>query len=93
MSQDVFKKLSYKVEDGQKGFLSALLNCAPPVLDEHFPLHDYKEIRKLDGMLKKSSIPLKGIDINAVRNYFGACGVTNILGQHHIYTRSTPYIY
>jgi len=64
------KSFSYLVED-HKGFLSALMTSNPPILGDHFPLHDNKVIRELDKMLQKSSVPFSGVDVNALRNYFG----------------------
>ncbi len=70
--QEVFKELEYSVPGG-KGFLGALLGSEPSIIGEEFPLHDPRQIADLSGMLKQSFLPLRGIDVDKIRNYFGKC--------------------
>lgn len=62
--------MKYDIPPG-KGFLSALLDSSPPIIREAFPLHDSEEKNDLVRMLKLSLIPMRGIDVDKIRNYFG----------------------
>ena len=66
----MFEKLKC-VLPKEKPFLTALLGSTPPVLSDAFPLHDQQELSYLGRMLKRSFLPLKGIDVDLMRNYFG----------------------
>jgi hypothetical protein len=70
LTQEVYKDFGHRVPEG-KGFVAALLESNPPIIEEEFPLHDKEQICDISRMLKRSFIPLKGIDVEKIRNYFG----------------------
>ena len=53
-----------------KGFLSALQLCKPPLLKRAYPLHEEEECQQLKTMLRWSLLPTS-LDLQSVRNYFG----------------------
>ena len=54
-----------------KGFLSALRLCKPPLVKKAYPLHEEEECQQLKTMLHWSWLPTKSLDLQSVRNYFG----------------------
>lgn len=68
--QEAYKELKYEVPSG-KGFITALVSSSPSIVEEEFPLHDSEQVADLSRMLKLSFLPLKGIDVDKIRNYFG----------------------
>ena len=54
-----------------KGFLSALRLCKPPLVEEVYPLHEEEECQQLKTMLRWSLLPTKPLDLQSIRNYFG----------------------
>ena len=71
-----------------KGFLSALRLCKPPLVKKAYPLHEEEECQQLKTMLHWSWLPTKSLDLQSVRNYFGwhftslATVVCNVLLLH-----------
>jgi hypothetical protein len=59
------------VLEGDKGFVSALRLCKPPVLEEVYPLHQQEDCKSLKSMLKWSLLPSVRLDVQHIRNYFG----------------------
>lgn len=54
-----------------RGLLTALLRSKPAVVEEAYPLHNWKEITELSNMFKLSFIPMRGLNLDRIRNYFG----------------------
>ena len=61
----------------KKGFLSFLQSCDPCLVEEAYPLHNQDSIKDLSQMLKSSFIPLKGLNVDKIRNYFGTVVLTS----------------
>ena len=68
--QDVFSKYKHNLQQ-QTGFLTALLNSNPPVIAEAYPLHSPDACKELSTMWKASFIPISGLNLDKIRNYFG----------------------
>ena len=69
--QAILKGRKYNEADIQKGFLTILELCKPPVINEAYPLHDAEQCRALSSMLLYSVLPNKSFKIDHIRNYFG----------------------
>ncbi len=68
--QASFKEHKHEVKEG-KGFLSALQDSEPQLIEEAYPLHDPDKIGALSHMFRFSLIPMWGISVGKIRDYFG----------------------
>lgn len=82
--QAVFKDRKHKVKEGNE-FLSALQSSKPPLIEEAYPLHDPSNIKALSRMFWFSFIPLYGMSLERIRNYFGTLGCPSdpCIPHHH----------
>ena len=70
-TQSAVQELCGCVLEEDKGFLSALRLCKPPILEEVYPLHEQSECQALMSTLRWSLLLNLLLDIQRIRNYFG----------------------